>query len=207
MIRPLSKRPLAFIDTETTGLDASVHEVIEVAIIKEHPDGRLERWQSLIRPKDLDSAHPKALAMNGYNEAPERWDSAPYSEHVAEDIAARLKGCVIVGHNVGFDLKFLQANFDREGLKYRLPYHKVDTVSLAYEHLVPCGLESLSLDKIRHFLDWGTEGAHTAMKDAKDARRLYHLCNRSGKIARWFIRWGHKRRTYKTSTGLTKTEK
>ena len=189
MIRPLSQRPLAFIDTETTGLDASVHEVIEVAVVKEHPDGRVEKWQSLIRPKDLEAAHPRALAMNGYNDAPERWDNAPYIEHVAGEIAERLKGCVIVGHNVGFDMDFLQSNFDREGLKFRLPYHKVDTVTLAYEHLVPTGLESLSLDKIRAFLKWDTEGAHTALKDAEDARRLYHFCCRSGKLTRWWLKF------------------
>ena len=194
MIRPLSQRPLAFLDTETTGLDASVHEVIEVAIIKEHPDGRVEKWQSLIRPKDIEAAHPKALEINGYAKAPGRWDNAPYIEHVAREIATRLKGCVIVGHNVGFDLKFLQSDFDREGLKYRLPYHKVDTVTLAHEHLVPCGLESLSMDKIRKFLRWDTEGSHTAMKDTEDARRLYHFCCRSGKMVRWWLRWNHKRR-------------
>ena len=199
MIRPLSQRPLAFIDTETTGLDPSVHEVIEVAVVKEHQDGRLEKFHSLIRPKNIGAAHPKALEVNGYNKAPERWEEAPYIEHVARDLAAILKGCVIVGHNVGFDVDFLQADFEKEGLKYRLPYHTVDTVTLAYEHLVPCGLESLSMDKIRRFLQWSTEGAHTAMKDAQDARRLYHLCSRSGKIARWVIRWGHQRRVKKAS--------
>ena len=199
MIRPLSQRPLAFIDTETTGLDASVHEVIEVAIIKEHPDGRVYRWETLIRPKSIEAAHPRALEVNGYADAPERWDTAPYFEDVAEEIAQRLRGCVLVGHNVGFDLGFLQADLQKAGLKLGLPYHKVDTVTLAHEHLVPCGLESLSLDKIRKFLQWDSEGAHTAMKDAEDARRLYHLCNRSGKIARWLLRWGHKYRTRKAS--------
>ena len=112
MIRPLSQRPLAFIDTETTGLDTSVHEVIEVAIVKEHPDGRVEKWQSRIQPKNIEAAHPKALEVNGYT--PEKWGEAPYLEHVAIDIATMLKGCVIVGHNVGFDLDFLQADFKKE---------------------------------------------------------------------------------------------
>jgi len=194
MIKPLSKRPLAFIDTETTGLNPQIHEVIEVAIVKEYPDGRVEKYQTLIRPKDIEAAHPKALEINGYGKAPERWEDAPYIEHVAKEIATRLKGCVIIGHNVGFDLKFLQSDFDREGLKYRLPYHKVDTVTLAYEHLVPCGLESLSMDKIRKFLGWSMTDAHTAMKDAEDARRLYRLLHRCGKVARFIIRWGAKRR-------------
>lgn len=194
MIKPLSHRPLAFIDTETTGLDPQIHEVIEVAIIKEYADGSVERFHTLIRPVDIATAHPKALEINGYAADPSRWENAPYMEHTAGKIADLLKGCVIVGHNVGFDLDMLQSGFDRAGLRYRLPYHKVDTVTLAYEHLVPCGLESVSMDKIRKFLGWSMDDAHTALKDAEDARRLYRLLNRSGKIARWIIRWGAKRR-------------
>ena len=192
MIKAISQRPLAFIDTETTGLDSSIHEVIEVAVITEHPDGRRERFHTYIKPQNIETAHPKALEINGYAEDPSKWDNAPHMEQVGEQIARAIKGCILVGHNVGFDIQMLQANMDRAGLKFRLPYHKVDTVTLAYEHLVPCGLESLSMDKIRKFLGWSMDNAHTAMKDAEDARRLYRLCSRSGKFARFLIRWGGK---------------
>jgi DNA polymerase-3 subunit epsilon len=196
---PISERPLAFIDTETTGLDSAIHEVIEVAIVKEYPDGRIEYYQSLIRPERIEDAHPKALEVNGYAADPSRWDRMETMETVGPLILSTLKDCVVVGHNVGFDIDMLEANMRRAGLSPRLPYHKIDTVTLAYEHLVPCGLESLSLDNIRRFLDWSLEDAHTAMKDAKDARRLYRLCNRSGKVARFLMRWGHRRRTYKAT--------
>ncbi len=196
---PISERPLAFIDTETTGLDPATHEVIEVAIVKEWPDGRVEYYQSLIRPAKIELAHPKALEINGYAANPDRWLVAPRMGEVVDLISGTLQGCVLVGHNVGFDIDMLSASFKNAGWNPKLPYHKVDTVTLAYEHLVPCGLESLSMDAIREFLRWDTDGSHTAMKDAKDARRLYHLCNRSGKAARFLMRWGHRRRTYKAT--------
>lgn len=47
-------------------------------------------------------------------------------------------------------------------------------MTLAYEHLVPKGLGSLSLDRIRGFLGWSHDGAHTAMVDTRDCRRLFH---------------------------------
>ena len=79
-----------------------------------------------------------------------------------------------VGHNPHFDLSFIKAALARELHKGRIPYHVIDTVTLAHEHLVPQGLESLSLVPIREFLGWSTEKAHTALQDAEDARRLYY---------------------------------
>ena len=176
---PIGERPLAFIDTETTGLDPSVHEVIEFAVIVEYPDGSTDQYHTLIKPTHIETAQPKALEINGYAAHPERWDDAPEFEQVAETICEWLLGCVIVGHNAGFDLAFLAAEMGRSPFQGRLPYHKVDTTSLAFEHLVPKGLTSLSLDKIRAFLGWSTDGAHTAMKDTEDMRRLYHILTSS----------------------------
>ena len=39
-----------FIDTETTGLDASRHEIIEIAVITEYGDGKKERWCRKVKP-------------------------------------------------------------------------------------------------------------------------------------------------------------
>ena len=93
--------------------------------------------------------------------------------------AKRLRDVVLVGHNVGFDLDFLQEGINRAGLPDKLSYHKIDTVTLAFEHLVPCGLTSLSLDRIRKFLGWDMTDAHSALKDTEDARRLYYLLVRA----------------------------
>jgi hypothetical protein len=41
--------------------------------------------------------------------------------------------------------------------------------------LYPLGLKSTGMDAIREFLFWDTEGAHTAMKDARDVMNLFEL--------------------------------
>lgn len=171
---PLIDRPIAIIDTETTGLDPRVHEVIEVAIIKEWRDGRVEEWATKVKPMNLAVAEEFALKVNGYKDHPELWDDAPPFSEIAPLVAAKLEGCVLVGHNVSFDLDFLNEALLRVGSAAKLPYHKIDTVTLAYVFLVPKGLKSLSLDPIREFLGWPKDGAHTALVDARDARRLFH---------------------------------
>lgn len=170
----LSDKPLAFLDTETTGLTPGRHEVIEVAALV---GDRLYHW--MVRPERLEDAEPKALEVNGYARFPERWEGAKTMKEVGPEIMAALKGTVVVGHNVGFDLDMLNGHMRKVGLNPHLPYHKVDTVTLAYTRLVPLGLEKLSLDTIRAFLGWSKEGAHTAVKDVKDTERLYRLLTRT----------------------------
>lgn len=168
-----------FIDTETTGLNPwDGHEIIEIAIITEHPGGWVSKYCERIRPTRIELAQPEALKVNGYNEL--GWlDSLEMKDEVSK-IAEILSKGVIVGHNVRFDLGFVGHAMRHHGIKGRLSRHIVDTMTLAHEHLVPRGLKYLSLGAIRSFMDWSSVGAHTAMQDAQDCRKLYHaLCRAS----------------------------
>lgn len=209
----LSERPLAFVDVETTGLDPNRHEVIEVAVAfdddvfrrvgapwamqlrREEPDVAV--WHTRIRPERIEDAEPKALEVNGYRA--DLWADAPTAEEVVTTLVALLtrEGAdpVIVGHNVSFDRDFLNATLRRAGSKARVSHHAVDTVALCYEHLVPCGLGSLSLDNVRRFLNIPTFGAHAALKDAVDAREVYRRLTRASVLDRalWRMRNSRKK--------------
>ena len=171
--------PLIFLDTETTDLDLDTSAVIEVALIRiEVPNGAEERFHTLIKPteQELADAHPVALVKNGYSADPSRWDAAPAMSEAGPRIVAFTKGAnTICGHNVSFDENMIKAAFKKHGVEGRIPYKKIDTVTLAYEHLFPLGLKSASLDRIRDFLRWSGDGAHTAMKDTEDAMKLFNL--------------------------------
>lgn len=167
---------LVFLDTETTGLDVfSGHELLSIAVITEWPDGRIERWESLIKPERLDLASEKALQINGYCDA--IWAMAPTFDEVAPEILSRLEygdGKMLVGHNVQFDVTFIRESLKRKGYEHRLAYPMIDTITLAHEHLQPIGLRSMKLDNIRKLMGWSMEGAHTALADTETTRRLYH---------------------------------
>ena len=172
-----------YIDTETTGLDPTTHEVIEVAIITEHEDGTVDSWVSKIAPQRIETAHPKALEINGYT--PEAWKDAPTRAEVAPTISKLLKGSVVVGHNVAFDIGFIAALFEELGIEHRWSYRdQLDTIVYVREHLFPTGLKSASLDNARRWLGWSTEGAHAALKDAEDCRRLKVTLERSTSLDR-----------------------
>jgi DNA polymerase-3 subunit epsilon len=175
-VRPSNR---LWIDTETTGLNPVYHEIIEIAVIVESvlPDGTgtiVSSWATKISPERVDRADAKALEVNGYT--PEAWAGAPSFGEVAPQISELLaSGGVICGHNVGFDVSFFEAAFARIGTGVRIPYHKLDTVTLAYAAWNNVGVgPGLSLDKLRKHLGIPMEGAHSALKDALDARTVYY---------------------------------
>lgn len=166
----IAEKKLVFLDTETTGLDPRIHEILEICLMG--IDGEV-LFYSKIKPQRIETAHPKALEINGYSE--EDWAGAPTFDQVAEEIAKHLKWAVMAGHNISFDLGFIKAEIERANpeLLKGLGYHLVDTVTLAYEQLCSCGLESLSLKNVCEFLGVGLSNAHTATADTEACRRVY----------------------------------
>jgi DNA polymerase III alpha subunit (gram-positive type) len=184
------RKSLAFIDTETTGLDPVVHEVIEIAVIRVRPGGGVDRYHTRIKPEHLEVAEDVALEVNGYAANPSLWDDAPLLKDIASDLAMFLAGCILVGHNVSYDEAMLKGVFKRAGVPLSIPHRKIDTITLCYEHLYPMGLDSVGLDSVREYLGWSLEGGHTAMRDVEDAMRLYYLLNQASALTRFKIYLG-----------------
>jgi DNA polymerase-3 subunit epsilon len=176
----IHQKPRVYVDVETTGLDPQRHEIIEFAATKD--DGSF--YETKIEPQHINRAEQEALDINGYTEA--LWADASKMDEVAPLIQEFLTDCVIVGHNVRFDMGFIAVMFKQANIRIHLDHHLVDTVTLAYEHLVPVGLQSLSLRKICEFLGIPPEpDVHRAMNGARCAQQVYHKLVRAG----WFHRF------------------
>lgn len=169
---------LAFIDTETTGLNPQDNEIIEIAIkiidesLKE--DNELYSVEAKFKPRRLDLASPRALEINGYNE--EEWKGAYRWNKVAcERLVNRLKGCILVGHNVQFDINFIREECKRQGV--RCPrFSTLDTKGMARFLWGEDELRSVSMDSIReHSEHFDKEGSHRAMKDIEDCMMIWKL--------------------------------
>lgn len=184
-----------FIDTETTGLKPGPDqaEIIEIAAITENTEGSVEYWCVKVAPQHIHTAHPKALEINGYT--PEAWTDAWSPTTVAPLIAEKLEGAIVIGHNVKFDIRFIRALLSSTDYKDDLDHvAEIDTQDLARSRLKPTGLRSISLVNCRKWLGWSTEGAHTAMQDTEDCRRLYHTLSRSGPLQNRLWKWLGPRR-------------
>lgn len=172
-------KPLAFVDLETTGLDPEHHEIIEFAVVRE--DGTYVEFK--VKPEHIETAHPKALEVNGYT--PEAWEGAISQEEAAKHLAAWLEDSIIAGQNVKFDIGFLEALAEKTGVRIPTRYG-IDTVTLAYEHLTPLGLSSLSLKNICEFLGIPPEpDDHRALNGARAAREVYFTLLRASALKRF----------------------
>jgi DNA polymerase III epsilon subunit-like protein len=110
-----SNKPAALIvvDTETTGLEAGHHELVQVAAVALDPTTLVEigHWASHIAPLHPERASAKAMATNGLDLA---WlatqpDTDTARRGLTTWLAQYRAKPIPVGYNVGFDLDHLDA--------------------------------------------------------------------------------------------------
>ena len=135
--------PFAVIDLETTGLSPRVDRVIEVAVARVDPSGRIEdEFATLINPQGRDVGPTFIHGIT--NEQVKR---APTFAEVAPEILDRMAGAVVVAHNATFEEGFLASEFRRASISvasmpalctlwlgrqtFSTPNHKLTTLARA----------------------------------------------------------------------------
>ena len=153
-------RPLASLDLETTGTDPATSRIVEVGVVKRYPDGREETFWWLVNPEV--TIHAEATRVHGYTDAAVA-DAPPFSG-VADDIAATLTGCDLVGFNLrAFDLPLLRAEFARCGVAWPCDDANVIDAFVIYREHERRDLPAA----VRHYLGREHVGAHGAVADAR----------------------------------------
>jgi DNA polymerase III epsilon subunit-like protein len=169
----MRKHNFAFIDIEATGLNLREHEVIEIGGVITDPElNVIEEFEIKIKPENLENADPVSLKVSQYNE--EDWQSAISLEEAIKLLAAKVRDCIMVGHNVAFDAAFLGYAFNKVGIENTMHYHRLDTVSIAWAkmHRDP-NLEHFSLRELCLKFGIVNEKAHTGLADARATYELY----------------------------------
>jgi DNA polymerase-3 subunit epsilon len=104
------KRPVVFIDLETTGINVSTDRIVELSLLKISPDGKEEWMTTRVNPEM--SIPPKAAAIHGITD--EDVAGAPSFREIAKTLAAFLEGCDLAGYNsIKFDIPVLAEEFLR----------------------------------------------------------------------------------------------
>lgn len=91
------------IDIETTGFDPRYDEIIEIASLK-IVDGKIvDTFQSLVKPEiPVDSYITELTGIDN-----DMLKNAPVIENIISDFYKFIGDCILVGHNVNFDINFL----------------------------------------------------------------------------------------------------
>jgi DNA polymerase III subunit epsilon len=142
------RRPLAFIDLETTGINISTDRIVEISVLKINPNGKEEWMSTRINPEM--PIPPKSTAIHGITDQ-DVADSPTFKE-IAKKLTAFLDGTDLAGYNaIKFDIpvlaeEFLRVNIDfnfrkRKYVDPQVIFHKKEQRTLSAAYLFYCNRE------------------------------------------------------------------
>ncbi len=152
-------------DVETTGLNPEHNELIEIAAVKVEKGVLTGRFASLIKPKGLIS--PQITELTGIS--PDMVADAPAVADVVPNFLSFAGSAVLVGHNVPFDIRFVNMAARRLNLP-KLENIYIDTLQIA--RLLLPGLPHYRLSDLLDYFSLTNEAKHRAFGDAE---ATYHL--------------------------------
>ncbi|MBL7721265.1 MAG: 3'-5' exonuclease, partial [Chitinophagaceae bacterium] len=128
------KKPLAFIDLETTGINLGTDRIVEIAIVKILSDGTRIVKRKLVNP---EMPIPKgASEIHGITD--EMVKDAPTFRQVAQELKQVLDGCDIAGYNSNrFDIPLLMEEFLRAQVDFDMKNRKLLDVQNIFHKMEP----------------------------------------------------------------------
>ena len=171
---PLHRVTFCVVDLETTGGSPGSCGITEVGAALFRGGERLGTFQTLVDPGA--AILPAVSALTGITDA--MVSSAPPIGAVIPSLLEFLGGAVLVGHNVRFDARFLDAAL-ASGERPLLDHRRVDTVALA-RRLVREDVPDCKLGTLAVALDLEHRPTHRALDDVlATADLLHHLLERA----------------------------
>ena len=152
-------------DLETTGFSPINNRIIEIGAVKVSGGKITERFSSFVNPREPIPFEIEKLT--GIRD--DMVMDAPPVEEVLPQFLRFCEGCVLVAHNAGFDMSFIQENCRRENLPGEFTY--VDTVGIA-RVLLPHQAKH-TLDAVAKTLGIVLDNHHRAVDDAECTAEIF----------------------------------
>lgn len=165
---PLHEVTFCALDFETTGGRRNSDMITEIGAIKYRGGEQLGTLQTLIDPGR--AIPPEITVLTGITTS--MVSRAPRIDDVLPTLLEFVGDAVIVGHNVGFDLAFLNAALQRSGRDV-WQGSKVDTLAVA-RRLIRDDVPNHKLSTLAKYLRLPNQPSHRALDDAKATADLLH---------------------------------
>lgn len=155
------------IDLETTGLDPTFDEIIEVGAIRVRNGDVTDTFSSLVKPeKEVDAFITEITGITN-----EMLADAPSISEIFPDFLSFVSNDIIVGHNVNFDINFV---YDTNSKLYNQYFSNSFTDTLRLSRRLLPELEHHRLkDLINHF-EIDIERQHRSLDDCKSTLECYN---------------------------------
>jgi polyribonucleotide nucleotidyltransferase len=155
-----AKREFAVVDVETTGTDPKMADLLEIAVVKVKGGKISDRWSTFVKPSQPILGHQ----MHGITDKDVA--KAPSAAEAAKQALDEIGDALVVGHNVIFDLGFLEEAGAGRIDQSRL----VDTLTLAREGYPD--LQNYKLDTLAGVFGVDLTQNHRALPDAEATANL-----------------------------------
>ena len=152
------KKPVAFFDVETTGINIATDRIVEISVLKINTNGVEEWLSSRVNPEM--PIPPQATAIHGIKD--EDVALAPKFKELAKKLAAFIEGCDLAGYNaLRFDLPVLAEEFLRADVDFNFRKRKYVDVMIIYHKKEQRNLSAAYM----FYCDKKLEGAHSSKAD------------------------------------------
>jgi DNA polymerase-3 subunit epsilon len=164
-------RPLAVFDLETTGTNIATDRIVEIAILKVHPDQSDEILNQRINP-GIPIPEESTL-IHGISD--KDVSDSPSFNDFATEVDKFLEGCDLSGYNaIKFDIPILAEEFLRAGIEFSLMgrnvvdvqniFHKMEPRTLRAAYKFYCGRELVD----NHSAEADTRATYEVLKSQLD---------------------------------------
>ena len=152
------KKPLAFFDLETTGINTATDRIVEISIVKISPEGEKDIQTHKINPEVPIPA--ESSAIHGIFD--EDVKDAPTFKSMAKNLAKFLEGCDLGGYNIiRFDVPLLVEEFLRADVDFQVSNRKLIDAQKIFFMMEKRNLSSA----YKFYCGKKLEGAHGAEAD------------------------------------------
>ena len=154
------ERPLCFFDLETTGINITNDRIVEIAILKLHPDEKIEKQVWLVNPEmqiPLEVSEIHGITNDKVSDA-------PTFKEISKIIYNFIKGCDLAGYNSDrFDIPLLMEEFLRSEIDFSTKNLKTIDVQTIFHKMEQRNLTAA----LKFYCNKKLENAHSAMEDTQ----------------------------------------
>jgi DNA polymerase-3 subunit epsilon len=192
--------PVALLDVETTGRDASVDRIVELGIAVAKGGEIVSRHNWLVHPGCPIPAEVSAI----HHITDDDVKDSPRFEAIAAEVAAALAGAIPAAYNAAFDRAFLHNEFARAAFKpdgATPPFlrREVDWFDpLVWAREIHKDERSRALGDVAARLGIKLENAHRASDDAEAALLVLHALAKDVRIPRGYAAFVQEQRRLAT---------
>lgn len=158
-------KPLVFLDLETTGLNTSTDRIVDITLIKVHPDGQEESKTRLINPE----MHIPEESTKVHGITDEKVKDEPTFKQIAKSFNEFLEDCDLCGFNIkGFDLPLLINEFQRAGIQFSKANRRIIDTQVIFHKYHPRNLEAA----YQRYCNKELENSHSSDADARASMEI-----------------------------------